>query len=582
MLYSHRALIDANIGLDPLKALTKPAMQCLVHDEMYEITIELFTDLLANYSSFLDGEDFQMLTTLFTSSWSSERYNRLIQGDFDFDALQFGQFMIAFGDAIMNDMAKEPENLQAQQFLDGLEGLLSAHGSIFTEDKIFVPALEFWTSFVEYLTDALYDAGSEDLQWMDNSRKHVVQAIRRCWQKIQFPPASEFLSWDAVERTGFTDARKDVLDLIEASHIVLGSDLLSMLASLVDESLRNEAWSSLEASLFCLGALGDCVSQGNPDDGVLGGIFGSSVFETLADPTKNISVRTRQTSVNLFRTYATYFEHHPEYLPSALSFLFRTLQTPSLAGTASLSIASLCSCCRQSLASQLDVFFQQYENLTTMNTADGTTKERVIGAIAAIAQALPTDHEKQSVITRLLQFITTDVDMCQQYAVLVRPEEAEQVGLTSIRCLLSVAKGLQALNDVTIDLEADEITSSYWIEGAGRSVQASIINLIERTIQALPLNGEVVDTACTIFRAGFAETNPGPFVFSSVLVTNFLLQASPQTPRTGAILSTACALISSHTSQSTGRIDGQLGALFTWVSGFMDGMSSTHASHTTP
>src|SRR5438045_2075613 len=108
-------------------------------DDMYCVSIELFSDVLANYSKFLNEEDFQLLFTLLNSSWSVERYGRLVQGDFDSDSLLYGQLMLAFGDAKVQDLARDID-AASQQFLTALVGLLAAKGLAVGEDKIFVQA----------------------------------------------------------------------------------------------------------------------------------------------------------------------------------------------------------------------------------------------------------------------------------------------------------------------------------------------------------------------------------------------------------------------------------------------------------
>ena len=146
--YSHRAFVDDGIMLDPLQTLTQPSIMCLGQDDLYEITIELLSDVLTNYSKFLRKEDFTILQALFNSQWAQERYERLVKGDFDFDSLQFGMFMIAFGDATVQDLARNcATDPQSHQYLSALCALLGAEGYAVYEDKIYVPTLEFWNTF---------------------------------------------------------------------------------------------------------------------------------------------------------------------------------------------------------------------------------------------------------------------------------------------------------------------------------------------------------------------------------------------------------------------------------------------------
>jgi hypothetical protein len=75
---------------------------------------------------------------------------------------------------------------------------------------------------------------------------------------------------------------------------------------------------------------------------------------------------------------------------------------------------------------------------------------------------------------------------------------------------------------------------------------------------------EVVDAICTILRAGFSETDPGPFVFPPQMVTELII--SNWQGRIAAIVNTASAFAS---SLNTGRFKEQavptLRALLPWV-----------------
>lgn len=82
---------------------------CLVDDNLYETGAEIFSEVLENYSKFLRKEDFTLLYSIFGSQWAQQRYERLVQGDYDFDSIQFGLFILAFGDATVGDLIKGAE-----------------------------------------------------------------------------------------------------------------------------------------------------------------------------------------------------------------------------------------------------------------------------------------------------------------------------------------------------------------------------------------------------------------------------------------------------------------------------------------
>lgn len=585
--------MDAGITLDPLKSLTKQAIACLPQEDMYEVTIELFADVLGNYSKFLNDEDFALLFSLFNSNWSEEHYKQLIQGDYSFESLQYGHFIIALGDARIDDLAKANDPA-SQRFLEALEGLLSAEGYAVAEDQIFVPALEFWSTFVEVMIDSLYSdeedvtvsilgpppTGSNGTQrpkenssekkneWFSTARGSVMRAIERCWRKIQYPPPEEsFDDWPSSDKIGFNDARMEVIDFLQASYTLIGVSLFSMFADMVLRSLQNEAWYELEASLFCLGGLADCISEDETTDFILEKVISSALFTILSDPSCSAPTRTRQATLALIGKYDEFFKTHTQYLPETLTFLFKSLSANALAPTASKSIQSLCSSCRQALTSELGVFVQQYTDLTLTNSVDVIVKERIAGAIGAVIQALPDEHLKQDPLLGLLKTVEIDFQKSLQLRTAGFNDEAETRGIETLRCIASIAKGLQAPTDIPLELSEGspgEI-DNFWVTGPGSSTNRHLRTIMESLLAAFPQSGEILESVCNIFRAGFTERAPSPFILPSEAIVDFLTKLGPSTPRLVVIISTACSFVSVQGTKSTGKVNAELHRLSTWV-----------------
>jgi len=399
-----------------LQSLVEPMINCLVVEELYETTVELLTDTLGNWQQFFTRSHIDSLYALFETEWARQRYQNLVGGDFDFDAVQFGLFMLAFGDAQMVEMM-DTTDTRAQAFLAGLAGLLSAQGHPAAEDKIFVPALEFWSAFVENLVDTLYsDADStKNLPWDKPPLSQVMQVVSRSWQKIQYPSLDVYNSWDSTERAGFGDARKDVADFLQSVYTISGLPLISMFVDLIMAALSTSAWAELEAASFCLGALSDCVSEGNSYDAALTKVFGSSLFDLLRQGQNTVPVRARQTCLYLIERYSEYFVRHAEYLPAALNLLFSAVGDRHLALPSSKSIHTLCSSCRTLLTSEINAFLEQYSKLRNNPELDSLAEERVVGAIAVIIQSLPDAEVKISSVQRLLTMIGIDVTASLEY-----------------------------------------------------------------------------------------------------------------------------------------------------------------------
>jgi len=95
------------------------------------------------------------------------------------------------------------------------------------------------------------------------------------------------------------------------------------------------------------------------------------------------------------------------------------------------------------------------------------------------------------------------------------------------------------------------------------------VGLIRTLCAALSGDGEVIDTACAVFRTGFTETLPGLFVFAPTVVTEFLLEYSA---RTETVLATASTLISSHSISGSADISVQVHQLLVRVVEIVTGL----------
>lgn len=555
---------------------------------MYEVTIDLFTDVLSNYQRFLTEADLDLLFSLLISPWSQEKYAQLEKGDFDFELVQYGQLLIAFADARVEALLKANDPL-SQQFFSALKGLLSSVGHAVAEDQIFMPALEFWNTFVEFLIDTLYSESDDPLaspgsspgaaadinneqpvsqqDWFVAGRAVIMDVIQRCLLKIQFPPDDEYDTWDSDDKAGFAEARMEVVDLLQASFTLTGMELFSMLAEMALQSLQTKAWSKLEASLFCLGGLVDSIPEGEASDIILEKVISSALFSNLSDPTSRASPRARQATLSLIGKYDEFFKKHTEHLPQALNFLFQALSVPSLAATASKSVFSLCSSCRQALTQELGAFLQQFNDLITTADVDGLIKERVAGAIASIIEALPSQEAKQAPLISLLQAVDTDLQRSLSFAASGNAVDAEVGGVEVLRCIVSIAKGLQVPADVPVDISGSDpqLEDGYWARGPGSAIQSHVRSIIDRLIGIFPRSSEVVDLACGIYRAGFTEFGPGPFVFNPAAVVQFITGFDPRNPRLVPVISTACCFVSAHSTRTAPEATEALRQLCAWV-----------------
>lgn len=554
---------------------------CIAEDDLYETAIEIISELLGNYSKFFLKEDFQILFSLLNSPWAQERYERLIQGDYDFDSLQFGMLIVAFGDANTQDLTTDIGNgSQYEQFLPILCGLLSAEGYAVHEDKIFVPALEFWTTYVETVLDGSYDDEEGKEKWLPTAQSFIVSALERCMRKIQFPPASMFNSWDSVDRTGFKDARRDFSDLIQQFFLVTGIEIMDFFIRYANQAIESRNWAELEVAWFVILWLCDSIAEHNQRDEYLKRVLNASVLELVANPATELPTRAKRTFLEVIKAYSDYFVANTENLPAVLNIVFSATSSPSLASLASHSISKLCSECRSVLLPELGAFLQQYGNITTNSVLDGVVKEGVIEGIAALIQAIPNDESKIEPLNQLLDFVEKDVEHCIQLSTANGPQGANSngiseglgadspgpvVGLVALKCLEGMAKGSQVPTDLPVDLERLETVqpTKFWSEGEGSRLQHRIVNMIQRVLEALGRHGEIVEASCQVLRKGFQESDPGPFVLPPEIAAQVLLKSNAQTPRLGFVIRTASNLVY---TQKGAKVDSVSEILLQWIS----------------
>ncbi|KAH6604096.1 hypothetical protein Trco_007542 [Trichoderma cornu-damae] len=569
---------------DSLRPLIGGSINALMVEEMYNAAAELLIDVLFNWPSLLTEQHYAALSNIFDTPWFQSRYDQLIQGDIDFDSTQLGYVLLAFGEARMQVLIQD-ENDQNKNILSRLCGLVAADGYPVAENKIFVPAIEFWSAFTESVSDMDPESSTPSNSMTAPTIPFIFQVTSHAWKKIIYPPADEFHSWDSGDRIGFNDARKDVVDLLQAVYVLIGPKLIETFSSLILSTLTSSSWMELESAIFCLGGLADCSREDPRCDDFLAAVFSSPLFSVLRSAQKNIPARVRQTCLALIEQYTEYFERNTHLLPTALSLLFNEVPDHSMAIPASKSIHRLCSSCRSHLYPQMDNLLAEYRNLVTTTSLDCISREKIMGALASIAQAIPEDDVRHSACSGLLGFIQDDVRSSLKLANVTNdgapPQQMEipcadispqehvglHVGLRALRCLASMGKGLQSPPDFSIDLEA--VSSQKASTATLVQLQKQVIGIIVEVQNVFNGSSEVTELICSVLRSGFSENEPGPFVLSPEDIVHFLVGHSKDTPRIGIIVSMACSFLSSLPPQMLGHYQKILSDVLVWVIGLL-------------
>ncbi|KAK5988739.1 Importin beta-like protein [Cladobotryum mycophilum] len=544
-----------------LRPLFGTVIDSVVTEELYDVSVELLTEALFTYPPLLVEQHYTLLGGLFKTEWFQDRYEQLILGDFDFNSVRLGQLLLAFGETRIEALIENTDG-QGQGLLSSLCGLLAADGYPVAEDKIFVPAVEFWSTFAETIADYM---SSDDDATSTRARSAIpimMQAVSNAWQKSVYPPSDTFCDWDSNDRVGFNDARKDVVDFLQSVYVLVGPQLVATFSTLTLSALSASSWLQLEAAAFCLGGLADCSKEDARCDDALAAVFSSPLFTVLRASQTDVPTRTRQTFLALIEQYREYFERNANLLPAALNLLFSEVSVHSMAISASKSIYRLCSSCRSHLHPEVDGFLDEYQSLVSRQQLDCISMEKILGALASIAQAIPEDNRRYAACAKILGFIENDVQKSLELLGLtdsgvspheigmpcpdISPDELPglHIGLRALRCMASAGRGFQAPSESSIDLESGSQPESNQNPELIQ-LQRRVIGMIVEIQEKFSRSTEVTELICSVLRSGFSETAPGPFVFSAEDIASFLIRHTNATPRVGVIVSTACSFISS-------------------------------------
>ncbi|KAJ2984209.1 hypothetical protein NQ176_g127 [Zarea fungicola] len=427
---------------------------------------------------------------------------------------------------------------ESSEILSHICDLLLAQGYPAVDDIIFVPVVEFWSSFAEAVPDYLAAESSEEASWKATAFSFLLKASASAWQKITYPASEEVTSWDSNDRAGFTDSRKDVIDLLLSVYALVGPQLLGTFADTVVSSLRQSSWLRLEAAAYCLGGLADCCQDDDRCDDFLASVFNSELFSML--------------------------RNGRDIVP-----------TPGDATTGTGVI----------------VFY-------TREQRDGGSSVEVYLEAMLLVSGTPADGDRRLLaryekIGRILEFIESDLDKCRHlqgaqsgnWTTMDQmtcpdsiPEEnaSLHMALKVLRCLVGVGKGVQAPAENAIDLEHEN--QPVQLESAILpDIQRRIVSIIVELQKMFPDSAEITEQICNVLRTGFSEREPGPFVLPSAEVAQYFASHTLSTPRVGLFISTACSFINSIGDKDNQNII--FSVVLGWVIGLLKQLPSDNNSY---
>ncbi|KXT04915.1 hypothetical protein AC578_3430 [Pseudocercospora eumusae] len=561
-------------ALQHLRQLVVPLVGLLTDELLQFEAMDVFRDILESYTSFFQPQHMDVITTVIQEHVQS----RLLQGlqDMEPEVLPVAQLVIAHGIANIQHIVENPEQNGAT--LQLIFAILQAPGYPGDEDEVSIHTIEFWNTYIEYVNDVTYSNTSTETQqpWVMQAKATCTNLTAVLWRKMKTPEAEIAKEWTDAESEGFKEFRMDASDLMLSIYVFLGSGMLQQLINLALNALQSQNWQDLEAALFCINTLADNVLEEQAAEDMLLAIFRSPLYRIVGDFSISMPTQARRTAVDTLGAYGQYIERHAEFLPDTLRFLFASLENHGLCLSAAKSIASLCSTCRSSLTGELDGFLAQYNRFAESETSEPYTNEKVIGAIAAIIQAVTPDSAKARPLCALLDIVDGMIASARQFGQQSNPDMADVIGTSAIECLAAIGKNLQSEDDTPIDLYEDQVKpkdqQSFWLSQDGLAIQNRILASCQNVRQLLPTSSEVIEGICKVLKSGYAETEPGPFVFPPSYTVAFLKTCSTSTPNVETVLSMTGTLVLQYSRKDQPQIDDVVTDIYQHVVTFVQAL----------
>ncbi|KAK6506826.1 hypothetical protein TWF481_005286 [Arthrobotrys musiformis] len=544
---------EASEALQVFQPITRITFEWLESPQIYRISAETVTDMLTNSFYFYTAEDNHFLAERISGGWGQAKFSQVVPKEHDdYDSEEtdaFAHLLVAFAESNLKGLAHTVDSHTSTTILEMLHGLLRLPGYPIADEEVSNLEFEFWSSLTEHMTDYYSKDEEQKPPWWNFCRGHLLRAVQEYWMKIRIPPPDILAEWLKDDKDGFQSYRKDFADLVETAYPVLQAELFGELVqhALNQVNTPNPDWQEVESCLFCINALADCLNTSDPQEyAYLSALFQSPLFSILANPENSELSRTKLSAISVIGSYSEYFEKHTELLPGALTFLFSSLTIPKLINQASKSILSLCSSCRTKLVSELPAFIQHYQIFASRHPNESLGRERVLGALGCLIQALEREEDKVGALNPLLASISSDFFASKQLLSAGYEEEAKERALLALRCLVSLGKSLQAPDDGPIVI--DESNGSHkprtiWDDGPGQQLQLVLAQTVEDISRTFPKDREVTKEACDVFRCGFTETSPGLLVFPPRLVVGFLLSCGTRSMFYDIVIGTASAFV---------------------------------------
>lgn len=518
-----------------------------------------------------DESSLNSLSQILSDSLVRVHILEITKGNEGTESMTFIDLLVAYITHLQLNFFSSPMKPQDGEILALVHEIFKTPGYAVIDDPATPRVLEYWNEIAESLPDEL----SHNDPRYEVIKGQLAQVVLGLFNKLLYPTSQDLGDWSDEERSEFNAFRYEACDYLLSAYPILGVELVRVFQESATTHLQNQDWRGFEAAMFCIAQLSEAVDENGHADQCLDAIFGSNAFSSLCGGSETaIPLKARQTLVDAFGKYESYFERHSSLLPGVLNILFESLNFESCAQAASRSILTLSKSCGRVLTGELPVFLDQLDQFRAKPTATVSTMPKVLEGIATIIQKLLSDDEKVQTLERILGFFVQQANQARAEASSSAYEEARAHGHLVLSCIASIGKGLRTEAEEVINVDAPQEQNpyppSFWNAGPGAKAQQLIMEAMRLLIVDFPVDSGIIDSACDILKAGYTESS-GLFVFPPSLTVDFIKSFPLGISGTDVIMATASSFLASHASHAM-QIRDQVVALVVHVSQLFSSM----------
>ncbi|GAA5940498.1 uncharacterized protein JCM15063_002352 [Sporobolomyces koalae] len=393
------------------------------------------------------------------------------------------------------------------------------------------------------------------------------------------PPLSQFSTWPKDIKDAFRIYRNTVLiDPIQYCFYVLREEMLGSLVELANQQVDNvpqegqiDAYEELEATLFTINCLSECVPMSPPPTSLsastsstaststsltttyLSYLFSPSLLGRLPS-TGSAHLALRNTSLKLLESYSVWFSSQPAACLLAIQFVVASLQEPQLIPQAVRSLRGLCNSNRKVLSGHVGDFVGILGGLEGHGVEE-TELAKVLESVASVVQALEPEQIVEPILVSHLGTgarLTTMADIVPSQT-LTNPiisklevtlqgrnspdEDLKQTCITQLVYLTSLTKGLSTPEPEVLDLDVSfddtiirENATRVMDDARIKDLRTRLGTAIEGTAKYWASDLEVVSALSDLIRNSVADTIPSALSLDPLLLLALCASSMRQSP----------------------------------------------------